>query len=211
MEADHRRLDRVRRRCAEVENHVIDEFRAGRLTRRDFLRRGAVAGLSLSALGTVLAGCGSAGAASSTGSSRVRGKPGATIRAGILVPTGVIDPTTVADQGGHIMLSQTGEYLCLADQQLVLRPVLATSWRPNATEGSTALINMGFTDLGVQRVFAHTMTANAASRRVMEKCGLTLVHTVPYEGPDADVIDGAEQGWVEYALTKPEWETHTDS
>jgi len=75
-----------------------------------------------------------------------------------------------------------------------------------ATEGSAALINMGFTDLGVQRVFAHLMTANAASRRVLEKCGLTLVHTVPYEGPDADVIDGAEQGEVEYALTKPEWE-----
>ena len=48
-----------------------------------------------------------------------------------------------------------------------------------ATEGSRALITMGFTDLGVQRVFAHTMTANAASRRVMEKCGLTLVHTAP--------------------------------
>jgi hypothetical protein len=65
---------------------------------------------------------------------------------------------------------------------------------------------MGFTDLGVQRVFAHTMTANAASRHVMENCGLTLVHSIPYEGPDADVIDGAEQREVEYALTKPEWE-----
>lgn len=53
---------------------------------------------------------------------------------------------------------------------------------------------MGFTDLGVQRVFARTMTANAASRHVMEKCGLTLVNTIPYEGPDADVVDGAEQG-----------------
>jgi RimJ/RimL family protein N-acetyltransferase len=80
-----------------------------------------------------------------------------------------------------------------------------------ATEGSAALINMGFTDLGVHRVFAHTMTANAASRRVMEKCGLTLVHIVPYQGPDAHVIDGAEQGEVEYALTKPEWEAYTDS
>jgi hypothetical protein len=45
----------------------------------------------------------------------------------------------------------------------------------------------------------------------MEKCGLTLVHIVPYQGPDADVIDGAEQGEVEYALTKPEWEAYTDS
>ena len=75
-----------------------------------------------------------------------------------------------------------------------------------ATEGSRALINMGFSNLGVQRVFAHTMTVNAASRRVMEKCGLTLVRTTPYEGPDADIIEGAEHGEVEYALTKPEWQ-----
>jgi RimJ/RimL family protein N-acetyltransferase len=75
-----------------------------------------------------------------------------------------------------------------------------------ATEGSRALISMGFTDLGVQRVYGHTMTANTASRRVLEKCGLTLVHTTAYEGPDGDVVDGAEHGEVEYALTKPEWE-----
>lgn len=75
-----------------------------------------------------------------------------------------------------------------------------------ATEGSRALISMGFTDLGVDRVFAHTMTVNTASRHVMEKCGLTLVRTVPYEG--AFVIEGAEHGEVEYAITKPEWETH---
>jgi RimJ/RimL family protein N-acetyltransferase len=85
--------------------------------------------------------------------------------------------------------------------------LLRSAWNKGyATEGSTALIDMGFTDLGVQRVLAHTMTANAASRRVLEKCGLTLVHTAPYQGPHADVIDGAEQGEVEYALTKPEWE-----
>ena len=54
-----------------------------------------------------------------------------------------------------------------------------------ATEGSRALINMGFTDLGMQRVFARTMTVNLASRRVMEKCGLTLVRTSPYQGPDS--------------------------
>jgi RimJ/RimL family protein N-acetyltransferase len=76
-----------------------------------------------------------------------------------------------------------------------------------ATEGSRALIAMGFTDLGVGRVFGHTMTVNTASRRVMEKCGLTLVRTLPYEG--TDVIEGAEQGEVEYALTRAEWESGT--
>jgi RimJ/RimL family protein N-acetyltransferase len=76
-----------------------------------------------------------------------------------------------------------------------------------ATEGSRALISMGFTDLGVERVWAHTMTVNAGSRHVLEKCGLTVVRTIPYEG--ADVIEGAEHGEVEYALIKPEWETRT--
>ena len=77
-----------------------------------------------------------------------------------------------------------------------------------ATEGSRALIRMGFTELAVQRVFAHAMTLNAKSRRVMEKCGLTLVGTIPYEG--AFEIEGSELGQVEYALTKVEWETHAD-
>jgi RimJ/RimL family protein N-acetyltransferase len=80
-----------------------------------------------------------------------------------------------------------------------------SAWnRGYATEGSRALISMGFTELGVERVFAHTMTLNAGSRRVLEKCGLTLVGTIPYEGPFE--IEGAEQGQVEYALTKVEWE-----
>jgi RimJ/RimL family protein N-acetyltransferase len=73
-----------------------------------------------------------------------------------------------------------------------------------ATEGSRGLINMGFTDLGVARVFGHTLAVNAASRRVLEKSGLRLVRTSPFEGPD--VIEGAEHGEVEYALTRPEWE-----
>ena len=132
MEADHRRLDRVRQRSTEVENHVIDEFLAGRLTRRDFLRRGTIVGLSVPALGAVLAACGSSSTTSTGTKGAAGGKPGATIRAGILVPTGAINPITIADQGGQDMIAQTGEYLCLADQHLVLRPVLATSWKPNA-------------------------------------------------------------------------------
>jgi RimJ/RimL family protein N-acetyltransferase len=73
-----------------------------------------------------------------------------------------------------------------------------------ATEGSRALIDKGFTDLGVERVFAHTMTVNAASRRVLEKSGLALVRTTPWDLPDA--IEGSEHGEVEYALTRAEWE-----
>jgi RimJ/RimL family protein N-acetyltransferase len=83
-----------------------------------------------------------------------------------------------------------------------------SSWNKGyATEGSRALVSVGFTDLDVERVFALTMAINTGSRRVLEKCGLTLVRTIPYEGSDA--IEGAEHGEVEYALTKPEWEART--
>lgn len=92
----------------------------------------------------------------------------------------------------------------ITDVELGYRLRRSTWNKGYATEGSRALISMGFTDLGVERVFAHTMTVNTASRRVMEKCGLAVVRTTPYKG--ADPIEGAEHGEVEYALTKPEWE-----
>ena len=76
-----------------------------------------------------------------------------------------------------------------------------------ATEGSRALIHKGFTELGVRRVVAETMVVNTASRRVMEKAGLTLVRTFHQEWPDR--IPGDEQGDVEYALTRADWERHT--
>jgi RimJ/RimL family protein N-acetyltransferase len=69
------------------------------------------------------------------------------------------------------------------------------------------IISRGFTDLGIERVFAHTLTVNAASRRVLEKRGLALVRATPYEGPGT--IEGAGHGEVEYALTKPEWQART--
>ncbi|MCL7457521.1 GNAT family N-acetyltransferase [Micromonospora echinofusca] len=72
-----------------------------------------------------------------------------------------------------------------------------------ATEGCRALIDKGFAELGVRRVTANTMTVNAASRRVMEKSGLRLVRT--YVGDWPELIDGAEHGEVEYALTREHW------
>ena len=73
-----------------------------------------------------------------------------------------------------------------------------------ATEGSRALIRKGFTELGVQKVVAETMTVNTASRRVMEKAGLRYVRTFHQEWPEH--IEGSEHSDVEYALTKADWE-----
>ncbi len=133
---DHRRLGRLRRDQGEIANHIIDEFAAGRLSRRDFIRRATVVGIAAPALGSILAACGSSSPSSpsstSSSSGSATGAPGAVIRAGIVTPTGDINPLTVADQGGLDMLAQTGEYLTLAKQDLTLQPVLATSFSPNS-------------------------------------------------------------------------------
>jgi peptide/nickel transport system substrate-binding protein len=129
---DRKRLGQLRQDQGEIANHIIDEFAAGRLSRRDFIRRGTVVGISVPLLGSILAACGSSSpttGASST--STAKGAPGSVIKVGIVTPTATINPVTVADQGGLDMLAQTGEYLCLSTQNLTLKPVLATSWTPN--------------------------------------------------------------------------------
>jgi peptide/nickel transport system substrate-binding protein len=134
---DHRRLGRLRQDQGEIANHIIDEFAAGRLSRRDFIRRATVVGITAPSLGAILAACGSSSSSSASSSasssSSAAGAPGAVIKAGIVTPTASINPVTVADQGGLDMLAQTGEYLCLSTQTLTLQPVLATSWTPNST------------------------------------------------------------------------------
>ena len=73
-----------------------------------------------------------------------------------------------------------------------------------ATEGSIALIDKGFTELDVRRVVASTMVVNTGSRRVMEKAGMRLARTFHQDWPDP--IPGDEQGDVEYAITREQWE-----
>ncbi len=136
---DNRRLGRLRQGQGEIANHIIDEFAAGRLSRRDFIRRASVVGISAPLLGSILAACSSSSSSpsssssSSSASASTGGAPGAVIKAGITTPAAAINPVTVADQGGLDMLAQTGEYLVLSDQTLTLKPVLATSWSANST------------------------------------------------------------------------------
>ena len=147
VSGDNGRLDRLRQGQGAVANHVIDEFAAGRISRRDFLRRGSVVGILVPALSASVAACESSSTPSPRPSPRpVAHKAGATITAGIFAPSGEINPLTVTDLGGGIMLAQTGEYLCLADQQLGLQPVLAERWTPNsAADVWTFKIRQGVT------------------------------------------------------------------
>jgi peptide/nickel transport system substrate-binding protein len=130
---DHGRLDGLRRGRGPIQEHVIDEFVAGRLSRRDFLRRGSALGMSMSVLGGILAACGSSGTSSSGSTGAGTGKSGATIKAGIIVPAAAINPITISDQGGLELIGNVGEFLVYTDPvTLTFRPWLATSWSPNA-------------------------------------------------------------------------------
>jgi RimJ/RimL family protein N-acetyltransferase len=73
-----------------------------------------------------------------------------------------------------------------------------------ATEVSRALIDKGFTELGIERVYAQTMAVNVGSRRVMEKAGLRFVRMFHADWPVS--IPGDEQGDVEYAIDRAQWE-----
>jgi RimJ/RimL family protein N-acetyltransferase len=72
-----------------------------------------------------------------------------------------------------------------------------------ATEGARALVASAFTGLGLEQVVATTMTVNLASRRVLQKAGLSLVRTFLAAWPG--YIEGAEHGDVVYAATRAAW------
>ena len=81
-----------------------------------------------------------------------------------------------------------------------------------ATEVSRALIHKAFVELGVRRVIAYTSEDNIASRRVLEKSGMSLVRTIHLSDEDLLEIFGItspelfQDDGVEYALEKADWE-----
>jgi RimJ/RimL family protein N-acetyltransferase len=90
------------------------------------------------------------------------------------------------------------------DRELGYRLRRACWGRGLATEGARALVDLAFAHLGASRVWAQTMRVNTASRRVMERCGLRYVRTFFDQWPEP--IEGSDEGDVEYALTRHEWE-----
>jgi RimJ/RimL family protein N-acetyltransferase len=84
--------------------------------------------------------------------------------------------------------------------------VLRRNWRRGyASEGARELIRYGFEDVGLDRIFAQTMAVNAASRATMAAVGLTFSRAFVSSEPYDDLIPGAEQGEVEYEVTRTTW------
>jgi peptide/nickel transport system substrate-binding protein len=138
---DARKLDQIRAGRSELENHYVDELLAGRLDRRQFLRRGAVIGMSSTLMGAILSACGGANnsssassSSSSSGAAPAAGTPkkGGTLKVATQAPSAAVNPLTVSDAGGLAMLNQTGEFLAFDNNlKLMLEPMLALSWTPN--------------------------------------------------------------------------------
>jgi peptide/nickel transport system substrate-binding protein len=138
-------FDAIRRQRTEVQNAVIDDYLAGRIGRRSFLRYAAVLGITA----PLLAALAPRGAAAAGDSS-------AAVTVGMPVPAGLIDPLTVADTGSICLMSQTAEYLAVSDPTLHLQPALAESWQPNA-DGSVWTFKIR---RGVRFHDGHTLTAS---------------------------------------------------
>lgn len=76
-----------------------------------------------------------------------------------------------------------------------------SAWgRGYATEASCALLDRGFGQLGLDRVVATTMAANAGSRAVMEKCGLVFVRNFVEEH-----FPGEDKRAVLYEIRREDW------
>jgi [ribosomal protein S5]-alanine N-acetyltransferase len=70
------------------------------------------------------------------------------------------------------------------------------------TEAVRLMLRFAFEDLGLYRVYASTFAANDASRRVLEKNGLSLEGTLR----EAIVRYGARQDFLQFGILRPEYE-----
>jgi peptide/nickel transport system substrate-binding protein len=135
---DYLKLDKVRRSTTPLQLDVVEAFAKGRLTRRQFIQRGTVVGLSLGSISAVIAACGGATPSGSAAAS-VPGSAGAsapaaggTIRVACQRPAGPLDPVAMIDLAGYGITAQSFEFHCtLAPNATDIAPGLAETWTPN--------------------------------------------------------------------------------
>ncbi|MGI9028408.1 MAG: ABC transporter substrate-binding protein [Ilumatobacteraceae bacterium] len=134
---------------------LIEHYASGKISRRNFIRRGSIIGLSMPVIGAVIAACGGddnggSGGASTTagggdtsttvggGATSTSGAPGTTgagqtggiLRVGSQRPVG-LDPIQMQDLGSYGCVAQCFEFLVGSDANGELAPALAESWEPN--------------------------------------------------------------------------------
>ena len=136
MDDTQRRVDAIRKDRSELENHIIDEYSAGKITRREFVRRGTVVGMSIPLVSFLAAACGGGSGGETTGGGTTPTATGAVqaggnVRVALIQPTTEPNPLLVQDEGGAGLLGSTGEFLSFSNEKLELEPRIAESWEPN--------------------------------------------------------------------------------
>ena len=138
---DWKRFDWARRASSPLEVDLVENYADGTISRRDFLKRGSILGLSVPFMGMIIAACGSddepaATTAGTGGTSATTAAPvaGGTLNVAIQqgdATTG-LDPLNMLDLGTYGVLTQSFEYLVgLAPDGNIGDNGLATSWSTN--------------------------------------------------------------------------------
>jgi peptide/nickel transport system substrate-binding protein len=151
---DFKRLDQTRSSVGPIELDLIESYAQGKVSRRNFVRRGTMIGLSVPVMGGIIAACGGSdgdsapatdAASGETGSTEPQttetaapaapAAPGGDIIAGIQTgdANSGLDPVNMLDLGTYAVLSQSFEYLVgLGPDGNIAATALATEWTPNA-------------------------------------------------------------------------------
>ena len=117
------------RDLGKLEKGLINSYVEGAVSRRSFLVRGSVMGLSATFLGSVLAACGDDDEKSGTSGGDI--KKGGTIRIATQTPGAALDPVAMAELGTYTQVVTAFEYLAGPGEGAAVAPMLAESWSPN--------------------------------------------------------------------------------
>lgn len=134
---DWKRFDRVRREVGPVHLDLVESYAGGKISRRDFVRRGSILGLSAPFIGAVIAALGrdedpSPGRGLGTiPASKTAGTAGGTIRIAYQTPAAALDPVLMQDLGSYGIIAQCFEFLATLGETGDIEPGLAESWEPN--------------------------------------------------------------------------------
>jgi peptide/nickel transport system substrate-binding protein len=126
-------LDQLRFGATEVENHYIDEYMSGNISRQRLLQLGTGIGMSVPLLGMF------GGAAAYASSKAPAGaKAGGTLRVACLKPAIAVDPVTSFTQATLGATSISGEYLVyVSPVDGTLKPEIATAWKTPDGKGAS--------------------------------------------------------------------------
>ncbi len=154
---DWKRLDRVRHNVGPVHLDLVESYAQGKISRRSFVRRGAVIGLSMPFIGAVIAACGddegsgggtagsnapgtsgapgtgapgTAAPGTTASSGTASGQKGGMMTVGSQIP-GALDPIAMQDLGAYGLIAQCFEFLATLGDDGKIAPGLAESWEAN--------------------------------------------------------------------------------